>query len=234
MIPGPAYSRLSRRMRAFLYDGLVLGLMFFFVVFLVSNADIDKPLVESLVTAFTILSIEPLFVTLTGSSIGHHLAGLRVRRASSDAKLGLARSYLRFLIKIPLGLASFLSVQTTRRHQAIHDLVSDSIVVLKTTSRVEPHEVLPERKTVSEYHVYPSKLRRCLVVFLYVAVSTVVLGALSTLAYSDVCLNGGQCSNSDTVVDLGVSIIWWVMLFSVVNLGWRGELHGARKQLRST
>jgi len=233
MTSAPRYSRLSRRISAFLLDSLILGLCFFFIVFLISVIGIEKPIIQSSFAAIILLSIEPVLVALTGSSIGHHISGLRVRRANEDKKIGLFRSYFRFLVKLPLGVLSLVSVLTTRRHQAIHDLVSDSIVILKDRQQVMPYEVLSERDPQSEIYEYPSKFRRVLVMSGYFALLVLLIGVLSIVGFSDLCIDQGRCSRVEGVFDLTLSVSLWVGIFVIAGMGWQGRLYGARRRVRN-
>lgn len=122
---------LLQRLKAFLIDSGFLVALFFILTFGVRSLSLQNVEIESLLIASLWLSCEPLCVSLTGGSIGHHIMGLRVRRFMADARLPLARSYLRFFCKAPLGSLSLISMLLMKRHRAIHDFICRSVVVVK-------------------------------------------------------------------------------------------------------
>lgn len=161
------YTRISRRIKAFSIDTIALILIFFVTLFIITQISIPNPTIKSLIIILIVASIEPLFVSITGSSIGHHFTGLKVRQADADRKLNIFQSYIRFLAKLPFGLFSFISVLTTRKHQALHDLISKSIVVHKNHYLALPYEIISERILDTENFIYPSILKRVLVILGY-------------------------------------------------------------------
>lgn len=225
------YTRLSRRFRALFVDGVVLGLGFLVTIYFVKMFGVQPPLLEAIIIFSIVGSIEPLFVSVTGSSLGHHAVGLRVRRASEDKRLNVLLSYARFVAKIPLGLLSLLTVLTTRKHQAIHDLIGNSIVVHKSPELVPAHDVIPQRIENTGLYIYPSKLRRCIVILFYVSLASILLGTSSVLFQSDACLEGGACTSADSIVELILSLAFWVSVFTLVWLGWQGLLYGGRRRV---
>lgn len=225
-----AYTKLSRRIKALLYDGLALAAGLFITIFLVTALKLQSQFIESVLIIFIVISIEPLFISITGSSIGHHIVGLRVRRSKTDKRLNILLSYVRFITKLPLGIISFISVLTTRKHQAIHDVISDSIVVHKSAKNVPPYEILTERIDDIERFVYPSKIRCSVVIFIYLIACIVLFVFLNMIVLSQACLDGVGCTDLDTIFGLGFEVLFWVSLFSIIGFGWNGYLHGCRRK----
>ena len=226
------YTRISRRINAFLIDIIALILIFFLTLFIVIQINISNSTIESLIIFLFVGSVEPLCISFTGSSIGHHLAGLKVRQASADRKLNIFQSYVRFLAKLPLGLFSFISVLTTSKHQALHDLLSKSIVVHKDRDSVPAHEIVSERIQDTETYAYPSILKKALVTLSYLILFYIVYVIAFSLLINSQCLLGRFCSNVDSTLVLLFSGIFWVGLFVIVGLGWQARLFGCRKKLR--
>jgi uncharacterized RDD family membrane protein YckC len=139
------YPRLLRRVRAALIDSVVfasiiIGWFYSFELLENTHAAIKVGL---LVVAYLI--VEPALVSLTGGTIGHHLMGLRVRDAGVDERIGFIRATLRGLTRSLLGLFSLLFMFVTRRHQAIHDYFSRSIVVIEHPEDLPAREKFQER-----------------------------------------------------------------------------------------
>ena len=227
------YSKLHRRIKALLIDGLVLGLCLFITIFSVAAMEVSSPLIESLIILVITVSIEPLCISFTGASIGHHLAGLRIRRSTEDKHLSLPLSYLRFIVKLSLGTLSLVSILTTRKHQALHDLVSRSIVVHRSPEQLSAHHIVAERVDNTTDFIFPSKTQRCVLIMVYLLCALLVLTAVSSLLLNEACLNYAICSSFDDAVQMLLPISFWACLFSIVGFGWQGYLYGARKKPRT-
>ena len=226
------YTRISRRIKAFSIDTIALILIFFVTLFIVTAVNISNPTIESLIIFLFVISVEPLCVSITGASIGHHITGLKVRQASTDRKLNIFQSYIRFLAKLPFGLLSFISVLTTRKHQALHDLISKSIVVHKNCAAVLPYEIVSERILDTENYIYPSILKRVLVIFGYFILFYILYIIAFSMLIDSQCLLGKHCSNLDSGLLLLFSGIFWVGIFAIIGLGWQARLLGCRKKLK--
>ncbi|MFN8154345.1 MAG: RDD family protein [Bacteroidia bacterium] len=74
---------------------------------------------------------EPLCMVF-GCTAGNFIAGIRVRRFSDPAqKINLFQSYLRFIVKLLLGIISFFTVTSDKHKRALHDKVSGSVMIYK-------------------------------------------------------------------------------------------------------
>lgn len=126
-----AYPRLIKRIRAALIDSVLIPLAFFAGLVLIGVSGISHPLAKLVLAMMPILVLEPGLVAFTGGTVGHHLVGVRVMQAGGTGNIGILAAALRFVVKLLLGGLSFVFILTTRRHQAVHDLVAGSRVVLK-------------------------------------------------------------------------------------------------------
>lgn len=173
------YARLPRRIQALFIDSVFLALSFFFIIFLIKFLRLHNQPMETFIILFLAFSIEPLFVSFTGGSVGHHISQIKIRKTSSDHNLNLFSSYIRFILKIPLGLFSLVSVLATKKHQAIHDIFSSSIVVLKSPNSMPVYERLAERQDDIQNYIYPSKLKRLSIILLYWVLNLAVFSVVS-------------------------------------------------------
>ena len=81
---------------------------------------------------FVVLSYEPIMVSL-GGTIGHRTQKITVKRATNEEKnIPLIAAYFRYLVKVVLGVISLFSVSFNDEKKAIHDLLSNSIVLYKS------------------------------------------------------------------------------------------------------
>jgi len=144
------YARFSRRLRAVLIDTILFALVFYIGLLLIGSFEITdaQRRASLLLIAVGILAYEPALVWLFGGTIGHRFSNLRVVDDASGGNPTLFKAACRALIKDLLGWLSFVSMAITRRHQAIHDVLTRSTVQIRDLSQATGHHYLPERGTV--------------------------------------------------------------------------------------
>lgn len=70
------------------------------------------------------------FCLAFGCTIGNYIAGIRVRKFGSEEKrINVLQSYIRFIVKILLGIISFFTVTSNKHKRAIHDIAAGSIMI---------------------------------------------------------------------------------------------------------
>jgi len=224
------YPRLLRRVQAVLVDSLI----FLFVIVAWWYA---LPLLSSLppgvriaIPIFAWILLDPVLVTFTGGSPGHHLRGLVVLSEADGAPLNLVRSLIRALVKSLTGWWAFIFVLMTRRHQALHDLVSGSIVRLRHPQALPVYERVAERETDAGRFRYPPRWRRFLVILVYLLVATLTLTVVQAWLFSHACYYRGICSPIDTAIAFITSLAWFIANGATIVQGWRSRLFGARRQ----
>lgn len=75
------------------------------------------------------LLYEPLCMAF-GCTLGNYISGIRVRRYSAfDKRINIVQSYIRFILKILLGIISFFTVTSDKSKRAIHDMAAGSIML---------------------------------------------------------------------------------------------------------
>jgi uncharacterized RDD family membrane protein YckC len=142
---GPRYyARASVRVRAALTDSVLFGvslltlLLLFEALHLAST--IAMPLFFAWVAAFVVY--EPLLVSWRGATVGHLAYNLRVLDRRTGRPPTLPKAIARTFIKSLLGLVSFVAMSLTRRHQALHDLATGTVVEMADLSRLNPADVV--------------------------------------------------------------------------------------------
>jgi uncharacterized RDD family membrane protein YckC len=83
---------------------------------------------------------EPLCVWRFGGTVGHRAMNLRVVDNRTRASVSLGKALTRYLLKVLLGVFSFFTMSFTRRHQALHDLVTDSSVRIRDPKKAKPFQ----------------------------------------------------------------------------------------------
>ncbi len=226
------YPRLIRRVRAILVDSIILPVVMFGVVMVGSAAGVSDGYAKFALLIVPIFFLEPAMVALTGGTIGHHLQGVRIARLDGQRNINILAATLRFVVKVLLGWFSMIFILTTKRHQALHDLLARSVVVHKSPSALPAYEVLAERESASGAYSYPSTWRRVLVIFGYWILSSVVAVIVSGVAVSNDCLAFQFCDRWENLLLLGLNIAWLVSLGFAMVWGWQGRLYGCRRRLR--
>ena len=80
------------------------------------------------------LIYEPFCMTF-GCTIGNYISGIRVRKLSDFGKrINIFQSYIRFVVKILLGVISFFTVTADKSKRALHDMAAGSIMVYAKTN----------------------------------------------------------------------------------------------------
>ncbi len=75
------------------------------------------------------LTYEPVLTTRSGT-IGQRVMGIRVRDGHDPfKKISLLSSYIRFIVKVLLGLVSFITIHRNEQKRALHDLAAVSVMV---------------------------------------------------------------------------------------------------------
>lgn len=169
---------------------------------------------------------EPLVVWLTGGSIGHHLSGIKVIDKTTGKNLFLLKGVVRLVIKLLLGFYSMLTMLITKKHQSLHDLLSNSVVVFKNESLAPERYKLEPRQT--DYDVKkPSILRRLLVIAVHLFFLFVATGFLLSFLVSPECLEIGNCSLSQAYRLNAVVLGFLVVAVLLIILGFICKLPGA-------
>jgi uncharacterized RDD family membrane protein YckC len=230
---GPLYGRFSRRFQAALIDGIVILLAIFSAVFIavtLESQSLARVLGFSVAACW--LLYEPLLVALTGSTVGHWLRNLRVIDNRTGGNVNIVKAVARTLIKGMFGWLSFVTMATTRRHQAVHDLLTSSTVQVRNAVAANPGDYNSERIELASASM-PSRLRRLIIIGLYLiasyVITTVVVVTLqATDALSAGCINDERCNTSEKFLFYGLAFSWLGVSILCIILGWRGRLIGAR------
>jgi uncharacterized RDD family membrane protein YckC len=232
----PKYARFTRRVR-----GIAIDFMLFLLVMV--SALVAATALESnsiartigLAVVFACLLYEPLLVSLTGGTVGHHLSNLRVVDDRSDGNVSFLKAVARAFIKALLGWYSFVVMAASRRHQTVHDLLTRSAVQVRDRAKAKPHHYSGERVELSLPGM-PSGTRRVIVIGAYLLASYVALsvavgvleaiGVLPTVSRS--CVYNGWCSDAERFQTVAIGICLLGIMVLCIGLGWRARLWGCR------
>ena len=121
------YPTLVKRLQSNYIDRFITyGLIWLFIsiAVFINNESIGLKVIAILFA----LSYEPLAITFY-RTVGQIVVGIKVKSLSKDLKITLLNSYGRFGVRLILGWFSFLTMYDNSERRAIHDLMSNTIVV---------------------------------------------------------------------------------------------------------
>ena len=177
-----------------------------------------------------ILLVDPVMVSMTGASPGHRILGISIQDAKTGNRIGLLRAIFRSLMRGTLGWLSLVFVLTSRKHQAIHDLICRTVVVLCVPEQFPSYEKYSERITEIAGYKYPSRTRRFLVILVYVVLIFLLVGVLNVLTSSEACLTYGKCGTVDEIVSVALNLAFMFGVGVAIVFGWKARLFGCRKK----
>ena len=230
----PKYARFSRRLRGLALD-FILFLVLMVCALQIAVAFNQDNLARVVGFGFVVgfFLYEPLLVSLFGGTVGHYLSNIKVVDDRTNGNVSFLKAVGRVVVKTVLGWYSFISMVASRRHQALHDLLTRSTVQIRDPAIAKRGDFATERVELSSPGM-PSIPRRISITVFY---SLLVCAAWAVLFFvliragfiSNECLMREQwCSRADNIVmnvlGLGMLIVMVVRL----GLGWRGRLWGAR------
>jgi uncharacterized RDD family membrane protein YckC len=232
-VGAPAFARFLPRVRALFIDSIILLLVMaaaLMIAVAMRSESIARPLGFTVVTFW--LLYEPLLVSFAGGTIGHRRTNLRVVDDRTQGNVSFLKAVARTVIKGLLGWVSFVSMLTTRRVQAIHDLVTHSTVQVRDLALAGPSLYVHEREELSD-PALPSRMRRMLVIGVYLGLACAIyllalFGLFLAGVISNACVAYTRCSPRDDSIVTALAGCWGLACVACLWFGWRGRLYGAR------
>jgi uncharacterized RDD family membrane protein YckC len=226
----PLYARFSRRFRGIVIDWAITMAVIFGAVMLAVSVENDNfSRVLGFLVVATLLLYEPILVSFTGGTLGHHFTNLRVVDDRSGGNVSFLKACARVVLKGVLGWYSFVIMAATRRNQTIHDLLTRSTVQIRDPAKAASGQYVTERSDLASVDMPPPS-RRIAVIFVYLVLLAILFTVTAWAFSSPGCLNSSRsCSAGERAFDLALNVISLVMIAVVVALGWKGKLFGARK-----
>lgn len=224
------YPRLLRRIQAVMIDSIIIPVVLWGVIFLISKLNVDSIHIKIMAVVLPVFILEPAMVAFTGGTIGHHILRIKVRNVNQDKNINIIFACFRFIVKLILGLFSLIFVLTTKKHQAIHDILFRTIVVNKNPVDLPKNEALSERSVESSDYFYPSKTRRILVVLVYNIVIIFLLAVSVELFMSLNCIEYNHCNKTDKFLSVILNLLWILGFILTIVYGWKAKLYGCRRK----
>jgi uncharacterized RDD family membrane protein YckC len=122
------YPDLKDRIQSAFIDGiLMLVLMIVFASILDKFENVPDWVRMAIVGFFIVY--EPLFMSF-GCTLGNLIKGIRVRKHSdSTKKINILQAIIRFPIKFILGWLSYITIGSSPKRRAIHDMAAGSVMI---------------------------------------------------------------------------------------------------------
>lgn len=220
-----AYPRFLRRLQAVAIDSIILAVIFMSMLLVAAHFGVTGR-DAVILTAVIVVLWEPCWVSITGGSIGHHLIGLKVVSSVTGDSLNIFASLLRFISKMLLGNVSVVFIFITRYHQAIHDGLARSVVLIKHPETKPDYEVLAAR--IADPSL-PSVLRRSIMIVIYNGLLILIIGMITGLLLPAQCLVYSQCTISQDLALTFWQLLWVVGIIAIIVFCWQGRLFGCRR-----
>lgn len=227
-MPDIRYPRLANRLQAALIDAVIFIALFFGLVMILANFHFYGGLKAALF-ALVFLILEPGLVCATGGTIGHHALGLKIQDKHTGGHLNPFYACVRFVLKYVVGWISFTFVLVTKQHQAVHDILSGSVVTIRNPIVNEGLVGQPEREIYLAEYKYPARSQRVLIILLYLVVTLSLLSVLLTYPLSDACMNQNKCTPTDGLIEVVGSLVNLAVMVGILFFGWTGRLFGAKR-----
>jgi len=226
---GALYATFARRIRALVYDWIVLLGLLLAVVFLAALLPLGETARITFFALVISLSIlyEPVLVAFRGRTVGQQLCNLLVVAPTPSGRLPLWKAFVRWLLKVLTGIASFATMGATERNQALHDLPFNTTVEIADPIKASPGEYIRERPEVVTGKL-PSRWRRLLVILAYLFLLYILEVLIAALSVSDACFEHSRCDRGDRLAGRVVGTVWLAASIAVCIFGWKGRLWGAR------
>lgn len=224
------YPRLIRRVQALVIDSVIFLFLIVTLFLLMTTFENSPQWLRVMFVLLPIFILEPGLVSLTGGTIGHHLIKLRVQNADNGRNINIVLATFRFIVKTAFGYLSLISVLTTRKHQAIHDFLVNSVVVFRDVKQIPSHDALPERIFEEAGYIYPSKIRRVFIILFYNIMLFIVISLIGALLVSDACIENDHCTSTEEVISYIIGFLWFISSMTLLVAGWKARLLGCRRK----
>lgn len=128
----PDYPNIVDRVKAIFVDSIMMIVFMVLATYIFSMFDNVSDNVRMAAFIFIFFLYDPLFTSVFGGTLGHMAIGIRVKKEYDQTKnIIFPLAIIRFIFKASLGWISLLTVSSSKKKNAIHDLIVGSIVIYK-------------------------------------------------------------------------------------------------------
>jgi uncharacterized RDD family membrane protein YckC len=228
------FASLSTRIKASILDCIILMALFISIPMVIGNLlDTDSPIKVFAMFA-PVLLLEPILVAFSGATIGQHFFGMEVIRVNTRSKCPFHVAFLRYLAKAVLGSISLVYMLFSKKHQAIHDHLAKTVVLISQKKLEKNPEMAKygetEQTLIADYS-YPSAIRRFILFIVWYIVSVVAIGIFfevgAILIFPDYTIESEKLPEFYENI---LSIVFAVVFITLAFFASKGFLPGARRK----
>jgi uncharacterized RDD family membrane protein YckC len=224
------YARATPRLRALIRDLVVQATILICLVVpptVMANQELLRVLAPVCLLAFVFY--EPALIALRGATLGHSSLNLRIVRAHDFGRVSFPRALLRTVVKVIFGLPSFVAMYFTSKHQAIHDLVSGTVVIPREPRHARPEWFDPARPEPAA-SILPGRARRTIVILAHWVAWYLLWQIAIVLIVPEDCYEQMRfCRQPVKLLIAASAVIWLAGLIVLAFAGWKGALWGAQR-----
>lgn len=226
------YATFTGRVRAVLVDSCIVAVG---LIVIVVGSDFAEGIPGSgriawLAMFALVFLYEPILIWRRGATIGHARNHLRVVRVETGRAPGLLRAFARYVAKVVLGLPSFVTMAFTRKHQAVHDWLTETVVEVTPDADPDAAPFYVERQDDPD-EILPSAARRLAIVVAYLIGIFVLYAIVERMIDPAGCANERSCVGGQRMAIDALALAWLAISFAAIVAGWKGSLPGARRTL---
>lgn len=129
------YPHLSLRLKAAMIDSVIFATILYSTAYFSYDIFPENLYLRIMLIFIPTLSYEPVLLYFTGSSIGHKIYKIAVVHQNKEKRLNIFQCYIRFVVKIFLGLFSLIFMFFTKKRQSFHDLITATLVVFSSKEK---------------------------------------------------------------------------------------------------
>jgi len=124
------YPELTKRIKAAVTDGIIIIIFMLVISDIFSSLESVPNAARIIASLFIFVLYDPICTSFFAGTIGHKVIGIRVKRESDEQKnISFAAAIIRFIIKALLGWISFLTIGSSPKRMALHDIAVKSVVI---------------------------------------------------------------------------------------------------------
>lgn len=124
------YPGVSERVKATMADTMVMIVSMFGISYVFSQLENVSDSARIALFVFVFIAYDPFFTSFLGGTLGQKMFGLRVKKDMEGIKnISLLSAFLRYFVKVSLGVISLFTLSGNPKRKAIHDSFVGSVVV---------------------------------------------------------------------------------------------------------
>ena len=231
------YATLPRRIKASIVDGIVLLTLIILSPLLIASLAGKDTSLNTIALLTPPLLLEPLLISYLGFTLGQYIFGIKVVRLDTGGKCPLISSFARYYTKVILGSLSMVYMLFSKKHQAIHDYIAKTLVIL-SDKKIErnPHfaQYGEREQNLGDNYSCPSALRRFGFFILWLIPVSILYGII--IEGIALLMLPGYTLETEKLpqhIDIIANLIGSIIFIGLAILASKGYLPGAKRRIKA-